>query len=107
VLQGQLKHLGGAAQQAHAQAVQHHPLAALERGGAQVVALQPADEPAETAGDVRPRLVRSRGLLLHDDRMPGRRGRRQGCCDTIQRGGGGSLTGHPARTWVDKGRGSR
>ena len=47
VPQSQLEHVGGAAEQAHPQAVQHHPLAAAEHGRGEVPALQPADEPPE------------------------------------------------------------
>lgn len=51
VVQCQLKHLGGAPDQAHAQAVQHHALAALENCGGEVLRLHPLDKAAKAAGD--------------------------------------------------------
>ena len=94
MLQGQLKHLGGAAQQAHAQAVQNHPLAALERRGAEVPILQAADEPAEAGGDIGPSSPPASG---HGDPPPPAlppsgtttacrvvMARRHGCCETTR-----------------------
>lgn len=51
VLQGQLKHFGGAADETHAQAVQHHALAALHHGGGEVMGTHALDETPKAAGD--------------------------------------------------------
>ena len=59
VPQRQLEHVGGAAEQTHPQAVQHHPLAAAEHGRGEVSGLQPADEPPEAGGH---RLLGGRAL---------------------------------------------
>ena len=69
VPQRQLEHVGGAAEQTHPQAVQHHPLAAAEHGRGEVSGLQPADEPPEAGGH---RLLG--GRALHGRLLGQRRG---------------------------------
>lgn len=51
MLQSQFKHICGAADQTHTDAVQDHTFAALEHHGRQVLGLHVADEPPEAGGN--------------------------------------------------------